>query len=295
MTGPSRFQLIAAPVTVFGDDGELDLGATRTLFGWLHECGVDGLFTPGTTGEFTALDDDERLRVIEAALEEFGADDVIAHVGGAAARQTMRLAQAAQRAGATRLAAITPYYFPAGDEALVEYVKRVTDVSAGASVYLYVFPSRAVTTVAPEALARVAEVPGLVGAKVSGLSFAENEAYRAAVPDGFELYSGNDVDLVRLAEAGYAGVVSGVSNVFPELFVRAARAARSGQDDSELQPRIDAAVAATGAADIGLLKAGLTRRGLEAGIPRISINPPTREQLAALESSAPFESARHSL
>ncbi|GAA4167498.1 dihydrodipicolinate synthase family protein [Gryllotalpicola koreensis] len=295
MTTAAGFRLIAAPVTVFGDDGELDLGATRTLFGWLRECGVDGLFTPGTTGEFTALEDGERLAVIEAALEEFGPDDVIAHVGGATTRQTLRLARAAQQAGARRLAAITPYYFPAGEEALLEHVKRVTDASAGASVYLYVFPARAGTTVAPEALARLATVPGLVGAKISGLSFAANEAYREAVPTGFDLFSGNDLDLVRLAEAGFAGVVSGVSNVFPELFVKAARAVAAGRGAEELQPQLDAAVAATGVADIGVLKAGLTRRGLAAGIPRISIDPPTRQQLAALEDTAQFEPARHSL
>jgi 4-hydroxy-tetrahydrodipicolinate synthase len=295
MTALSRFRLIAAPVTVFGDDGELDLATTRALFGWLKECGVDGLFTPGTTGEFTALDDGERLAVVEAALAEFGSDDVIAHVGGATTRQTLRLARAAQQAGARRLAAITPYYFPAGEEALLEHMKRVTDASAGASVYLYVFPARAGTTVAPDALARLATVPGLVGAKISGLSFAENEAYRAAVPAEFELFSGNDRDLIRLAEAGFAGVVSGVSNVFPELFVTATRAAEQGRGADELQPLIDAAVAATGVADIGLLKAGLARRGLAAGIPRISIDPPTRQQLAALEDTAQFEPARHSL
>jgi 4-hydroxy-tetrahydrodipicolinate synthase len=295
MTAPSRFQLYAAPVTVFADDDELDLDATRTLFGWLQEMGVDGLFTPGTTGEFTALDDDERLAVIEAALEVFGPESVIAHIGAASTRQTVRLAQTAQRLGATRLAAITPYYFPAGEKALVDHVTRVTDAAPEASHYLYVFPPRAVTTVAPATLARLAGIPGLVGAKISGLSFAENEAYREAVPADFQLFSGNDIDLVRLADAGFVGVVSGVSNVFPELFVAATRAVLAGDGASELQPRIDEAVAATGVADIGLLKAGLTTRGLAAGIPRISIDAPSDEARASLENSAQFEPARHSL
>ncbi|GAA4161366.1 4-hydroxy-tetrahydrodipicolinate synthase [Gryllotalpicola daejeonensis] len=294
MTVPSRFQLYAAPVTVFDGEGELDLDATRSLLGWLQETGVDGVFTPGTTGEFTALDDDERLAVIEAALEVFGAESVIAHIGAATTRQTVRLAQAATRAGATRLAAITPYYFPAGEQALSEHVKRVTDASSEASHYLYIFPARAGTTVAPEGLGRLAELPGVVGAKVSGLSFAENEAYREAVAADFELFSGNDLDLVRLAEAGFAGVVSGVSNVFPELFVKATRAVLAGDDASGLQPRIDAAVAATGVADIGVLKAGLTRRGLAAGIPRIAIDPPTDERLAALDDALREGPARHS-
>lgn len=285
MTESSRFQLIAAPVTAFAEDGELDLDATGRLFGWLREHGVDGVFTPGTTGEFTALDDDERLAVIEAALEVFGPESVIAHIGAASTRQSVRLAREAHRRGARRLAAITPYYFPAGEQALVEHLTRVTDAAPEASHYLYVFPPRAVTTVAPETLTRLAALPGVVGAKISGLSLAENEAYLDAAPAGFELFSGNDVDLVRLAAAGFAGVVSGVANVFPELFVRATRAIAAGEDTETLQPHLDAAVAATGVADIGLLKAGLAARGVAAGIPRVSIDPPSATARHALESA----------
>lgn len=283
MTESSRFQLIAAPVTAFAEDGELDLAATGRLFGWLRDHGVDGVFTPGTTGEFTALDDDERLAVIEAALEVFGPESVIAHIGAASTRQTVRLAQEAQRRGARRLAAITPYYFPAGEQALVEHLTRVTDAAPEASHYLYVFPPRAVTTVAPETLARLAALPGVVGAKISGLSLADNQAYLDAAPAGFELFSGNDVDLVRLAAAGFAGVVSGVAKVFPELFVRATRAITAGEDTEALQPHLDADVAATGVADIGLLKAGLAARGVAAGIPRVSIDSPSAAARHALE------------
>jgi len=286
MTESSRFQLIAAPVTAFAADGELDLGATRRLFDWLHERGVDGVFTPGTTGEFTALDHGERLAVIEAALEAFGAESVIAHIGAATTRQTVRLAREAHRRGARRLAAITPYYFPAGEQALVEHMRRLTDATPEASHYLYVFPPRAVTRVAPETLARLARLPGVVGAKISGLTLAENQAYRDAAPSDFELFSGNDIDLVRLAAAGFAGVVSGVANVFPELFVGVTRAIVTGQDASVLQPRIDAAVAATGVADIGLLKAGLSARGLAAGTPRVSIDPPSSQARESLEKLA---------
>jgi len=292
MASPEQFQLIAAPVTAFDDDGDLDVAATRRIFAFLHEAGVDGVFTPGSTGEFTALDDDERLAVIEAALEVFGADHTIAHIGGASVRQTVRLARAAVRLGATRLAAITPYYFPAGERALLDHYRRVTDASPEASVYAYVFPPRAATTVAPHTLARLAELPGLAGAKVSGLSLAENLAYLDAIPDGFEYFSGNDADLVRLAAAGASGIVSGVSALAPEPFVRAAAAVRAGEDASAFQAELDAAVAATASADIGLLKAGLAAQGMPVGAPRVSIDPPTDEQLARVETLSPYRAAR---
>ncbi len=68
----------------------------------------------GTTGEFPALEDSERLSLIELALAEAGPDRVIAHVGAADARHCARLASAASARGATRLAAITPYYLRRG-------------------------------------------------------------------------------------------------------------------------------------------------------------------------------------
>ena len=62
----------AAPVfsavpTLFDADGEVDTGANRALYKLLDGL-LDGLFVAGTTGEFPALDDAERLSLIELAL-----------------------------------------------------------------------------------------------------------------------------------------------------------------------------------------------------------------------------------
>ena len=99
--------VFAAVPTLFSSDGELDLKANRVLY--KHVAGLlDGLFVAGTTGEFPALDDSERLSLIELALAEAGPDRVIAHVGAPDARHASRLAQAAAALGAGRIAAITP-------------------------------------------------------------------------------------------------------------------------------------------------------------------------------------------
>ncbi|MCL2516306.1 MAG: dihydrodipicolinate synthase family protein [Microbacteriaceae bacterium] len=286
MTTPSDFQLICAPVTAFAADGSLDIDGTRALFAALRAAGVDGVFTPGTTGEFTALDDDERLAIIEAALEVFGQQGVVAHVGAASARQAVRLARAAHAAGATRFAAITPYFMPAGAISVRDYYAALADALPGASLYVYLFASRAVTTVNPAELATLAELPGVVGVKVSGLSLAENLAYLTAAPEGFEYYSGSDADIVRLAAAGASGIVSGISTLFPETFVSAARAIRAGADASVFQSDIDAAAAAASGAGIGLMKTGLAQRGLAiADTVRVAIEPPTPDRLAALRDT----------
>jgi 4-hydroxy-tetrahydrodipicolinate synthase len=284
MAAASDFKLICAPVTAFEEDGALDPVATQALFGWLKAAGVDGLFTPGTTGEFTALDDDERLAVIALALKVFGADSVYAHVGAASARQAVRLTRAARDLGATRFAAITPYFMPGGERAVHDYYRAIAAAAGGGSVYVYLYASRAVTRVSPAALARLAEIPGVVGVKVSGLGLAENLEYLAAAPAGFEYFSGSDAEIVRLAAAGASGVVSGISTVFPETFVSAARAIRAGADAAADQPDIDDASAAARGAGIGLIKRGLALRGLAVGdAVRVALDEPAPERVALLE------------
>ena len=67
---PAAVVLSAVP-TLFSSDGEVDLDANRALY--KHVDGLlDGLFVAGTTGEFPALDDAERLSLFELALAEAG-------------------------------------------------------------------------------------------------------------------------------------------------------------------------------------------------------------------------------
>ena len=117
--------LLAAMPTPFQNSGDLDEKGQEILLRHLKGIGVPGVFVSGTTGEFTALDDHERATVLRAALTVFGADAVYAHVGAAAARQAERLTAQAVALGARKLAAITPFYLPAGPAALMDYYRRL--------------------------------------------------------------------------------------------------------------------------------------------------------------------------
>ena len=86
--------VFSAVPTLFGPGGELDLEANRALYGFVAGL-VDGLFVAGTTGEFPALDDEERLALFELALEQAGPDRVIVHIGAADARHRRRRGQRA--------------------------------------------------------------------------------------------------------------------------------------------------------------------------------------------------------
>jgi 4-hydroxy-tetrahydrodipicolinate synthase len=266
--------------TLFSSDGELDLDANRALY--KHVAGLlDGLLVAGTTGEFPALDDGERLSLTELALAEAGPERVIAHIGAPDARHAARLARAAVTLGATQIAAITPFYLPARPDELASHYGRIRDAAPAAELYAYIFPERTGLRVSPSVFAAVAASAGLAGAKLSGSAAGELAGYVAAAP-GLRLFSGDDSDPAATMRAGGAGLISGRSGAYPEVY--AALSAALGSGDLEAAARhqlvLDRIVAL--GASIGRLKYALQLRGLGGTTARMTVDPPDAALAAAI-------------
>ncbi|HLK74737.1 MAG TPA: dihydrodipicolinate synthase family protein [Streptosporangiaceae bacterium] len=264
--------VISAVPTLFSGDGEVDLGANHALY--KHVAGLlDGLLIAGTTGEFPALDDAERLALIELALAEVGPDRVIAHVGAPDARRSARLARAAAALGATRIAAITPYYLPARPDELIAHFGQVREAVPDVELYAYIFPERTGLRVSADVFAALASAAGLAGAKLSGSAAGELAAYAAAAP-GLRLFSGDDSDPAATMRAGGAGLISGRSSAYPEIYASLAAALGSGDlaAASRYQLVLDGIVAL--GASIGRLKYALQLRGLGGTTARMAVDPP---------------------
>ena len=274
--------IFSAVPTLFGPDGEVDHGANRALYELVAGL-LDGLFVAGTTGEFPALEDAERLSLFELALAAAGPDRVIAHIGAPDARHAARLAQAAVALGATRIAAITPYYLPARPDELAGHYRRIRDAAPGPELYAYIFPERTGLPVPPPLFAQVADAAGLAGAKVSGSASADLAGYVAATP-GLRIFSGNDASPWASMRAGGAGVISGRSSAYPEVY-------SALREDEAQQSRLDRIVAL--GASIGRLKHALQVRGL-AGSPaaRMTVDPPDPGLAAAIAAEVAAAAGR---
>jgi 4-hydroxy-tetrahydrodipicolinate synthase len=268
--------IFSAVPTLFGPDGEVDHGANRALYKLVTGL-VDGLFVAGTTGEFPALEDTERLSLFELALAEAGPDRVIAHIGAPDARHASRLAQAAVALGAGRIAAITPYYLPVRPDELAAHFRHIRDAAPDAELYAYIFPERTGLRVPPTLLAEVAEAAGLAGAKVSGSAATDLAGYLAAAP-GLRIFSGDDSHPAAAMRAGGAGVISGRSSAYPEVY--AALRDETLRHDTAQQRRLDRIVAL--GASIGRLKYALQVRGLASADARMTVDPPDPETAAAI-------------
>ncbi|MGY0060712.1 dihydrodipicolinate synthase family protein [Streptomyces sp. LZ34] len=276
--------VVTALTTPFTADGDLDLPAARAQYAFAART-TGQLLVAGTTGEFPALSEGERTLLTETALTEAGAGGVIAHIGAPDAHGAARLARAAVAAGARRLAALTPYFLPASADELLTYYGRIRDAAPAAQLYAYLFPERSGLTVDPVLFGKLAVSCGLSGVKLSGAPSTEVAAYRAELPEEFEVYSGNDRRLAEVLAAGGAGVVSGCSAAFPEPFLALAEALASGPsaDLPALQARVDRTVDLLGPG-IGRIKHAQRTRGLPSGTSRMTVADPDPETAAVIEA-----------
>lgn len=277
----TRRDIVTAIPTIFRRDGALDLDGTRSVFRFVARSGNEGALILGTTGEFPAIDNAEFEQIVRLALDELGpAMRVIVHVGQPSAFESVRRVEIARKLGASEFAALTPYYLPVADEELYAYFSLIDEVVGDGELYVYVYPARSGNMVSPALLARLAELPSIVGVKASELALEEISAYRAAVPDDFVIYTGADADLLAAGKVGAQGVVSGVSAVVPGPFRALISAAEKGKNAEieQAQAAVDDVVSVIGG-DIPRMKAAYRLLGIADGHCRMALTPPGQSAL----------------
>lgn len=225
--------VITAMVTPFDASGALDAGAARRLARHLVDGGSEGLVIAGTTGEASTLSDDEKIRLLEAVLDEVGSDaTVIAGTGSNDTRHTVALTRRAREAGADAVLVVTPYYNKPNEAGLRAHFAAAAEAAADTPVILYNIPSRSAVNVSPKLLAELAaEHESIVAVKQ-----ANNDDLGPI--EGLDLLAGNDEIFARSLAIGGAGGILVASNVAAPQLRALYDAASDG--DHERASRLDA-------------------------------------------------------
>jgi 4-hydroxy-tetrahydrodipicolinate synthase len=229
--------VITAMVTPFAGDGALDLGAARRLARHLVDNGSHGLVVSGTTGEAPTLSDTEKVRLLEAVLEEVGdRATVISGTGSNDTHHTAELSGKAARAGAHALIVVTPYYNKPNRAGIRAHYESVAEAVPDTPIVLYNIPSRCVINVPPDLLAELAAaIPNVVAVKQ-----ANNDDL--APIEGLDVLAGNDEIFLRTLEMGGAGGVLVASHVVGTEMramydaVVSGDSVRAGEINEELRP-----------------------------------------------------------
>jgi 4-hydroxy-tetrahydrodipicolinate synthase len=194
-------------VTPFDGEGALDLDVAAQLARWLADHGSDGLVVAGTTGEGSTLTDEEKLDLWRAVAEAVTIP-VIANTGSNDTAHSVHLTRQAAGLGVAGVLAVTPYYnrpSQTGMEAHFRAIAAATELP----VMLYDIPVRSGRKISHEVMVRLArEVPNMAGVKDAAADVAATARLIPAVPDSFEVYSGNDDHTLAVVALGGVGVVS---------------------------------------------------------------------------------------
>src|SRR6516162_7017770 len=218
-----------ALVTPFRN-GEIDFDNLKRLVDWHVEQGTDCLSPVGTTGESPTLDHDEHERVIATVVERArGRIKVMPGTGSNSTREAIRLTRFARRAGANGALMVGPYYNKPTQEGYYRHFAAVAE-AVDLPLVLYNIPGRTGSNILPETLARVAELPGIVGVKEATGSL--DQASQIAALTNLTILSGDDSLTLPLMSIGGRGVVSVVGNIVPrdmKALVTAFDAGRVGE------------------------------------------------------------------
>jgi 2-dehydro-3-deoxy-D-pentonate aldolase len=210
-------------ITVFGENGEIDFEGNKRVIESILEAGVDGILFLGSIGEFFALTMEEKKKYIDYVIEVVNKRaKVLIGTGGTVIEEVIELTRYAEKAGADAACAISPYYFNLTEESLYQYYSKLAE-SSKLPLMLYNFPDRTGVNMSPELVAKLAKnYNNIIGIKDSVDNIGHTRKLIAAVKPyrkDFAVFSGFDEYLIPNLMAGGAGIIGGLTNIAPEIFV----------------------------------------------------------------------------
>jgi dihydrodipicolinate synthase/N-acetylneuraminate lyase len=259
---PTPLRGIIPPlVTPLLEQDELDAGGLERLIEHVIEGGVHGLFILGTTGEAPSLSYRLRRELIDRACRQVnGRIPVLVGITDTAFTESVHMAECAAERGASGVVLAPPYYFPAGQPELMEYLERLLP-HIPLPLLLYNMPSHTKVLYEPDTVRRALDLEGVVGLKDSSgdmVYFHTLQTFLRERPD-FSLLIGPEELLGETVLLGGHGGVNGGANLFPRLYVEQYEAASAGNRSrvAELQDvimRISLTIYRTGRHSSSILK-----------------------------------------
>jgi 4-hydroxy-tetrahydrodipicolinate synthase len=215
--------------TPFDDNDGVDCEAFERICDLQIRNGATALVVCGTTGESANLIDAEHCELIRIAVRVSGGRvPVIAGAGSNSTKHAVELTKLAEANGADAISSVVPYYNRPTQAGLYGHFCEIA-ASTGLPVVLYDVPSRTACGLADETVARLAEVPRIMGLKDATGDVARPARLRPLVGTDFRLLSGDDLTALGFIAQGGDGCISVTSNAAPGLCRNAFLSLRQGE------------------------------------------------------------------
>jgi 4-hydroxy-tetrahydrodipicolinate synthase len=285
--------LITAMVTPFDASGAIDFYAVEKLSAHLLQNGSSGLVITGTTGESPTLSPEEKIELYRKVKSVAGKASVIANTGDNETSFSIEFSRRVQDIGVDALLLVVPYYNRPSQEGLFRHFEAIA-TAVDLPCLLYNVPARTARNLEASTVARLSQIPNIVGIKEASGDLSQIAHIRASTPPEFLIYSGNDADTLPMLTLGCCGVVSVASHVAGKLIAEMMSAFWSGDTQRAMQlhlqlmPIFEALFPASSPSPAPV-KAGLQMQNVDCGglrLPLVEATASDRENLRSALQSA---------
>ncbi len=207
-------RLLTAMITPFDREGNVDYARAEQLAVHLVENGTDTIVVCGTTGESPTLSWDEEYKLFTVLQQAIaGKAKIMAGTGSNSTSEAIAATEKAAHLGLDGTLQVTPYYNKPPQEGLYAHFRAIAEAAPELPILLYNVPSRTGCKLEPETIAKLAEIPSIIGVKEATGDLDQASQIRALTPAEFAIYSGDDSLTLPLMAVGAKGVVSVASHL----------------------------------------------------------------------------------
>ncbi len=205
-----------AITTPFNEDNSVNYDSYKKHIDFLIENDTDAIIACGTTGESSTMSDDEHVKTIEKAVEfANGRIPVIAGAGSNDTNHCIELIKKIEKTGVNGLLVVTPYYNKTTQNGLIKHYTKIAN-STELPIILYNVPGRTTLNIDPQTVYELSKIPNIVGIKEASGNIEQCMELSHLVSDDFDIYSGNDSQILPLMSIGGKGVITVIGNIMPK-------------------------------------------------------------------------------
>ena len=213
--------ILPAMITPMTKDFKVNIPALRKLIDYMIDGGVHGIFAIGTTGEFYALTNDEYREVLEVTVDHVaGRVPVYAGCNSIGTRQSIELTKIASEVGGIdAISVLTPYFIGLTQNEIYDHFRTIAE-NTDMNIILYDNAPKTHLTIKPATVAKLADIPNIVGMKDSTgdlTNTADIIGRTTRAGKDFHVMMGRDSLIHAALCYGATGAVAAAANVAPKL------------------------------------------------------------------------------
>lgn len=271
-----------ALITPFTKDNKVNFKEFERIIEEQIAGGIDALLFLGTTGESPTLTEKEKLDIVKFAVKKVNKRvPVLVGAGSNCTAKAVENSIIYEALGVDGLLIVSPYYNKATQEGLYLHYKEIAE-SVDIPIIIYNVPSRTGVNVNAETVIKLSKIKNIKGLKQASPDFEELQKIVAGTDKDFFVYSGEDGLTYPMLCCGAKGVISVVSNLFPNYMSRLCESFFEGkrEESFSLQQQINPLIKSLfNEVNPIPVKYAMNKLGYEAGVPRLPLTEMKNKQI----------------